>query len=295
MVKPAARRSVVRYLMSEWHLSERRSCRLACVWRATHRYRTRRPSQTALRERLRELARKHPRYGYWRLYRKLRREGEIVNHKRVHRLYREEDLRVDRRPRKRVARERVPAVAATRPNQRWSTDFVADALADGRKLRILNVVDDHTREALGVEVDTSLPAPRVVRVLDRIAEERGTYPATLVCDNGPEFISEALDQWAAQHGVTIQFIQPGRPVQNCFVESFNGRFRDECLNSHWFVSLADARTIVAGWRREYNEEREHGALGGMTPLEFAKRAMESAEIAHGAISTLPTAPAAPES
>lgn len=279
--------------MTEWKLSERRSCRLVGLWRATHRYVTRRPRQDELRERLHELAKKHPRYGYWRLYRKLRRTGWKVNHKRIHRLYREEGLFVAKRSKKRVSRERVPAVPATRLNQRWSTDFVSDATADGRRLRILNVVDDFSREALAMEVDTSLPAARVVRVLDRVAAERGAYPDTLVCDNGPEFISEALDQWAADHGVTIQFIQPGKPVQNCFVESFNGRFRDECLNSHWFTSLHDARRIVASWMKEYNEEREHGSLG-MTPREFATSAMESPEIANSAISALPTAPTAAE-
>jgi len=270
VVKPAARRDVVRYLQQVWRMSERRSCRLLRVWRATQRYKPKRADQTALRERLRELAGEYPRYGYWRLYRKLRRQGVVVNHKRIHRLYREEGLAVRKRPRKRLARARVPAVLPTAPNERYSMDFVSDALGDGRRLRVLNVVDDFTREALIMEVDTSITGHRVARLLDEQGALRGAYPRAIVCDNGPEFISHALDQWADEHGVKLLFIQPGRPVQNCFVESFNGRFRDECLNENWFTSLNDARRIIAGWRVQYNDVREHGSLGGLTPSEFAQ-------------------------
>jgi putative transposase len=194
-----------------------------------------------------------------------------VNHKRVYRLYREEGLTVRKRPRKRLARARIATAVPTSPNERWSIDFVSDSLADGRKLRIFNVVDDCTREAVVMEVDTSIPAPRVVRLLDEAAGIRGAYPRAIVCDNGPEFISHALDEWADQHGVKLEFIQPGKPVQNCFVESFNGRFRDECLNENWFRSLDEARRIIAAWKEHYNAVREHGSLGGRTPREFAKQ------------------------
>lgn len=224
-----------------------------------------------LRQRLRELAAEYPRYGYWRLYRKLRREGAVVNHKRVYRLYREEGLSVRKRPRKRLARARVPASVPIAPNVRWSMDFVSDSLADGRKLRVFNVVDDYSREALIMKVDTSIGGQRVARLLDEQAAVRGEYPQSIVCDNGPEFTSRVLDQWAEEHGVRLEFIQPGKPVQNCFVESFNGRFRDECLNESWFVSMADARRIIATWKEQYNGVREHGSLGGLTPNEFARQ------------------------
>jgi putative transposase len=150
-------------------------------------------------------------------------------------------------------------------------DFVSDSLGDGRKLRVFNVVDDYSREALIMEVDTSISGQRVARLLDEHAAARGAYPQSIVCDNGPEFISHALDAWAEEHGVKLQFIQPGKPVQNCFIESFNGRFRDECLNENWFVSLGEARRIVAAWKEHYNVVREHGSLGGLTPSEFARK------------------------
>lgn len=271
MVKPAARRDVVRFLQEQHGMSERRSCRLVRVWRTTHRYKSKREGAVALRQRLRELAGEYPRYGYWRLYRKLRREGMVVNHKRIYRLYREEGLSVRKRPRKRLARARVPASVPIAPNVRWSMDFVSDSLADGRKLRIFNVVDDYSREALIMEVDTSIGGQRVARLLDEQATVRGAYPGSIVCDNGPEFISHVLEQWADEHGVKLEFIQPGKPVQNCFIESFNGRFRDECLNENWFVSLDDARRIIASWKEQYNEVREHGSLGGLTPREFARK------------------------
>lgn len=287
---PAARRAVVQFLIETYRFSERRSCRIARVSRSTQRYLHRRDQRPWLRARLRELAERYPRHGYWRLYRKLRRAGVLVNHKSVHRLYREEGLRVVKRSRKRVARVRIELPRATRANQSWSTDYVSDATADGRRLRVGNVVDDCTREAAS-RVDRSIPAVRMIELLDRFAADRGGYPESITCDNGPEFTSDAFDQWADSHGVKINFIQPGKPVQNCYVESFNGRMRDECLNQNWFTTIDDARRIITGWTEEYNEEREHGTLG-MTPREFAISAMESAEIAKSAIPALPTAPAA---
>lgn len=288
-MKPAARRAVVRLLIETYRFSERGSCRIARVSRSTHRYVHRRDQRPWLREQLRALAERYPRHGYWRLYRKLRRAGIRVNHKCVHRLYREEGLRVTKRARKRVAHARVELRRANRANQSWSTDFMSDATADGRRIRVCNVVDDFTREA-ATRVDRSITAPRMIELLEQFADERGGYPGSITCDNGPEFISDALDQWADRRGVKINNIEPGRPVQNCYVESFNGRMRDECLNQNWFTDLDEARRIITGWTEEYNEEREHGTLR-MTPREFARSAMESAEIANSAIPALSTAPA----
>ena len=223
-----------------------------------------------MRERLRTLAMARRRFGYRRLAVLLRREGERINDKRVYRIYREEGLMVRRRRRKRLAVARVPRPAPpTRPNERWSMDFTRDTLAAGRCFRTLNVVDDFTRECLAIEVDTSLPGMRVCRVLDRIAAERGR-PAELLMDNGPEFTSVALDAWAAQRGVRLRFITPGKPTENAFVESFNGRFRDECLNENWFLDLRDARRTIAAWREDYNHVRPHGSLGGLPPAIFNK-------------------------
>lgn len=191
-----------------------------------------------------------------------------VNRKLVQRVYREEGLSVRRRHRKRVAVVRVPIAPPTGRNERWSMDFVSDALADGHKFRSLTIVDAYSRECPAIEVDHSLPGSRVVAVLERLRQTRG-LPKTIVCDNGPEFRGEALDQWAALRNVTLQFIEPGKPVQNAFSESFNGRFRDECLNRSWFVSLRDARETIEAWRVDYNEVRPHSGLADATPTAFA--------------------------
>ena len=193
-----------------------------------------------------------------------------MNHKRVYRLYRREGLMVKRRKRKRAAFVRVPLALPAGPNERWSMDFIRDTLADGRVIRALNIVDDFTRECRAIEVDASLPGLRVARVLERLSMERG-LPKTTVVDNGPEFSGRLLDAWAYQRGVRLHFIQPGKPIQNAFVESFNGRFRDECLNEHWFVSLADARERIEDWRRDYNTLRPHRSLGQLTAEEYASR------------------------
>lgn len=268
-MKPAERRPVVHYLVAEWCLAERRACGLASLSRSTVRYQHRRSGDEELRERLRELAGERRRFGYRRLHVMLRREGHEVNHKRVYRLYREEGLAVRKRRRKRVSRaDRVPLQAPTGPDQVWTSDFVHDALSWGRKIRMLTVEDAFTREALSIEVDTSLSGVRVVRVLDRLIEERGAIPDVIVLDNGPELTSKALDQWAYEHGVRLHFIDPGKPQQNGFIESFNGKLRDECLNEHWFLSLADARRIIEDWRIDYNRNRPHSSLGNLTPQEF---------------------------
>ncbi len=221
-----------------------------------------------MRQRLRELAAERPRFGYRRLHALLRREGVAVNHKRVERLYRAEGLAVRKRARKRVARDgRGRPTRPTRPNEQWTLDFLGDALASGRRIRLLTVEDVFTREALAIEVDTSLPGVRVTQVLDRVVGQRGV-PTEIVLDNGPELTGKALDRWASARGVRLRFIDPGKPVQNAFVESFHGRFRDECLNQHWFLSLADARRIVEAWREDYNRARPHSALGYRPPEEI---------------------------
>jgi putative transposase len=270
VVTPEQRRTAVITAMETAGISERRACRFTGFPRSSQRYATRRASDAALRERLHTLALLRPRWGYRRLYRLLRRDGMIVNRKRVQRVYRDAGLSVRRRPRKRVAVERVPRSVPIAPNIRWSMDFVSDALADGRKFRAFSVVDDFSRECPVIAVDRSLPGERIGRELDQVAQVRG-YPEVIVCDNGPEFRSEAMDQWAHQHRVTLQFIEPGKPVQNCFIESFNGRLRDECLNESWFVSLADAQQTIEAFRLDYNSARPHSSLGNCTPSEFIER------------------------
>jgi len=243
--------------------------------RGSWRYQRKERDEAALRARLRELAGERPRFGYRRLHRMLRREKErgkakwVVNHKRLYRLYREEGLALRRRKGKRFRAEaRVPLVLPTRVNQMWTMDFTRDTLASGMKFRTLNLMDGCSREALWIEVDTSLPGQRVVQVLDSVAQERG-FPEAIQVDNGPEFISRAVDQWADAHGVTLHFIDPGKPVQNAFIESFNGKFRDECLNQSWYTNLEDARQVIEAWRVDYNTVRPHSSLGYLTPVEYA--------------------------
>jgi putative transposase len=268
-VTPTARRSAVGHLQVTYQLSERRACRLAGAHRRTMRYRRRvRPDEPHLRERLRTLASERPRFGYRRLHVLLKREMGVVNHKRVYRLYRAEGLAVRRRKRKRVTA--VPRVAPLRPWQRgeaWAMDFMQDTLANGRRFRTLNILDTVSRECLAIEVDISLPGERVVRILEQLIAWHGA-PKQITIDNGPEFAGQALDAWAYAHEVTLDFIEPGKPAQNGFIESFNGRFRDECLNAHWFASLAHAQSVIHSWKEDYNTQRPHTALKGQTPHEF---------------------------
>jgi putative transposase len=241
--------------------------------RSSVRYVSHRSDQTPLIMRIRDLAATRTWYGYFRSYILLRRGGWLVNHKRVYRLYREDGLSLRlKRPRRNVSaanRERQPAASAA--NEMWSMDFVSDALFDGRRLRALTVVDAFNREALAIEVDQGIKGEQVVAAMTRISSSRGA-PRTIRVDNGPEFISKALDRWAYENGVTLDFSRPGKPTDNAFVESFNGRLRDECLNAHWFLSLADARTKIEAWRRDYNESRPHTSLGWLTPAEYAAAA-----------------------
>ncbi len=275
-MRPAQRRAAVQYAQAQCGLSQRRACQVVSTARSTVRYRSQRRDDAALRTRLRELAAQRPRFGYRRLAVLLRRDGIVVNHKRVERLYREEGLAVRQRKRKSVARlYRGRPSAPQRANEQWALDFLHDALASGRTIRLLSVIDVYTREALALEVDTNLPASRVVRVLDRLRGER-PLPTRLVLDNGPELISRVLEQWAHQHAVTLHFIDPGKPVQNAYCESFHGRVRDECLNEHWFLGLGDARQIVETWRQDYNTERPHSGLGYQTPEAFAQEVARAA-------------------
>ena len=269
MVTPTKRRQVVTHLTAAFHVSERRACRATGFARASQRYASRRPRRDELRERLHTLALLKPRRGYRRLHWLLAREGCAANRKLVQRLYREEGLAVRKRARKRVSVPRAPSAPPARPDERWSMDFVRDTLGDGRAFRALTIVDDFTRESVAIEVDTSLPGERVAQVLERLAGTRGV-PSGIVCDNGPEFAGRALDQWAHRRGVRLLFIQPGKPVQNAFAGSFNGRLRDECLNETWFWTLAEAQVTIEAWRIEYNTARPHSGLAARTPSEFAR-------------------------
>ena len=235
---------------------------------ASYRYRTTR-SDEPLRTRLVELARSKPRFGYRRLHVLLGRWGEQANHKRVHRVYREAGLMIRRKKRKHCVREGKPLLARTSANQEWALDFVHDAVECGRAIRVLSVVDAYTRECLALEVDTSFASRRVTRVLEQIVGERGV-PATIRCDNGPEFTSRHFLAWSVERKIELLHIQPGKPTQNARVESFNGRLREECLAVSWFKNLFDARRKIAAWRIEYNEQRPHSSLGYKTPKEFAE-------------------------
>jgi len=269
MVSPAAKRTAATWLMETFSASQRRVCRVLELCLATFRYVARKVDGGVVRERLRALAEERPRFGYRRLLVMLQREGIEVNHKRVYRLYQLEGLKLRRRKRKRVSRTRLPPHVPSAPNERWSLDFTSDQLADGRRFRTLNIVDDFTRECLAIEAATSLPGFAVARALEAVAAERG-YPRSIVTDNGPEFIGRALDAWSYEHKVRIDFIQPGKPTQNAFIESFNGKFRDECLNQHWFVSLRHARAEIAIWRDDYNNIRPHSALANLAPAQYAQ-------------------------
>ena len=262
------RRRVVAKVRAAKGISERRAIRWTGFPRSTIRYRSVGPTQDELRARIRALALERPRWGYRRIHVLLRREGWTVNRKRVYRLYRDEGLGVRRKgKRKRSQVPRIERAPLGGPGERWSLDFVHDTLSSGRSLRCLTVMDEFSREALAIHVAHSIPSVRVIEVLERLRTERG-LPKVLVTDNGSEFTSRAFDAWAYARGVKLHYIQPGKPTQNCFIESFNGPLRDECLNLHWFPALSHARRIIEGWRKDYNEARPHSSLGDLTPSEF---------------------------
>lgn len=264
-------RQDVAFVMEQFRLSERRACELNAIDRSSYRYQPQPDGNAELRQQLTDLARRKPRFGYRRLGVLLAKQGEAVNHKRLLRVYQQAGLGVRRRERKRIERDAVSMPLFVRPNQQWSMDFVSDALATGRALRALTVVDNFTKEAPVIEVECSLSAPRVTRVLDEVIAARGVTPESIRIDNGPEFTSRCFLSWAEQRGIQLVHIQPGKPTQNSFIESFNGRFRDECLNAHWFENLADARRKVEAWRVDYNESRPHSSLAYRTPAEFARQ------------------------
>jgi len=260
-------KAAVEHVQEEFAFSERRACGLLMVAVSSFRYQPRQLDE-ALRERLVELAREKPRFGYRRLHVLLRRDGEAVNHKRVHRVYREAGLALRRKKRKHCARQSAPLRQHTAANQEWALDFVQDAIAAGRAIRVLSVVDAYTRECLALEVDTSFASRRVTRALDEIIAQRGE-PKSIRCDNGPELTSRHFLAWSIERKIELVHIQPGKPTQNARVESFHGRLREECLRVSWFQNLFDARRKIALWRRDYNEQRPHSSLKYMTPVEFA--------------------------
>ena len=265
---PAAKRQAVAHLCEAHEVSERRACTTLGVDRSTIRYRNRRAGDVGVRLRIRELAAERRRFGYRRLHYLLSRDGTVMNQKRFRRIYREEGLQVRKRGgRKRALGMRAPIALPTGPNQRWSLDFVSDSFTDGRRFRVLAVVDSFTRECLGLTADTSLSGFRVARELDAVILRRGR-PQTCVSDNGTEFTSIAILAWSKSSGVDWHYIAPGKPQQNAFVESFIGRLRDECLNETLFSSLAEARMVLAAWRDDYNRVRPHSALANRTPEEF---------------------------
>jgi putative transposase len=259
----------VRLALERLNLSQRRSCALAGISRSVYRYRPRCRDDVQLRKRLRELAAERPRFGLPRLIVLLHREGFSDNHKRIERIYREEGLKVRRKKRKRVARADIRRVVVTPsgPNQRWSIDFMHDYTASRRTLKVLTMVDDYSKRCPHLETAYSIDGRHVVRVLEALAR-RQPLPREIVLDHGPEFAGLALDQWAHRRGVHLRFIRPGKPIDNCFIESFNGRFRDECLNQYWFLNLEDAKRKIEDWRIDYNRNRPHSALGQLSPEEF---------------------------
>jgi len=270
-------------MAEQFGLSERRACSLVEVSRTVMYYQPK-PNELndRIRQRLKELAEKHRRYGHIRLYILIRREGLMVNHKRTERIYRAEGLSLRiRRRRKFAAVVRNPLPPATKQNERWAMDFIQDSLWSGRKFRTLSVVDTYSRECLNVEVDTSLPGQRVVRALDRLADTKG-LPESIRMDNGPEFISKVLDEWAHRNGVTLDFIRPGKPTENPYAESFHGRFRDECLNENYFLDMQEAKDKIEEWRIEYNTFRPHSSLDYKTPEEFLKEC-EQAQLTKNAL------------
>jgi putative transposase len=271
MVTPAARREAVAHLQIAYEVSERRACSALGADRTSVRYRSRRPDDATARVRLHELASIRRRFGYRRLHILLRREGIVMNHKKLRRLYREERLQVRRRGgRKRALRTRTPMALPQGPNQRWSLDFLSDAMTDGRRFRVLAIVDDFTRECLVLVADTSLPGLRVARELDTVIAIRGR-PGTIVSDNGTELTSMAILRWSQERQIAWHYIAPGKPQQNAFIESFNGRLRDELLNETLFSSLAHAREALSFWKDDYNTIRPHSGLGNLTPAAYAYR------------------------
>ena len=270
MVKAPARRELVHHLAGRG-LSERHALRVVGMSASAYRYQPAPDRNSALREKILALAYRHRRYGAGMIYLKLRQAGQLVNHKRVDRLYAEASLQVRRRRRKKVpVADRQPLGRPLSANQVWSMDFVFDRTAEGRVIKSLTVVDDATHESVAIVPERAIGGHTLTRILDRLALERA-LPQAIRTDNGKEFCGRAMLNWAHARNVRLFLIEPGKPNQNAYIESFNGRLRDECLNEHWFVSLAHAKTVIEAWRREYNEERPKKSLGGLTPSAYARQ------------------------
>jgi putative transposase len=276
MVTPASKRTAAGVMITDFRRSQRQACALSGLGRSTCRYRSRRPGDEEFRQKLRAIALQRPAFGYRRLGYFLRKDGLRFNHKKLLRLYRSEGLGLPRkRPRKRLWQRPRPLLPAERPDERWSIDFVADQLGSGRRFRILTIMDDYTRAWPTTIVDTSIGGARVVRVLEEFSKTR-PLPKAIVSDNGTEFTSGAFLTWAERRGIELRFIQPGKPNQNAFVESFNGKLRLECLNTHWFTTLDDARREIETWRADYNDVRPHSSLDDTPPAVFAAAHRETA-------------------
>jgi len=270
MVTAPVRRELVRWMQTKG-LTERRGLAIAGMSASSLRYEPRPDRNGALRARIVALAQRYRRYGVGMIHLKLRQVGELVNYKRVERLYRLEKLHIRRRRRKKVpVSERQPLIRPGRANEVWSMDFVFDRVASGRTLKLLVITDDATHEAVAIVPEHTIGGDHLTRILDGICSQRGK-PVVIRSDNGPEFTGKSMLTWAHRHGIALRLIEPGKPNQNAYVESFNGRLRDECLNEHWFMSVAHARAVIETWRREYNEERPKESLGGLTPAQYAKQ------------------------
>ena len=269
-MKPSAKRQVVGFLQKQYRLSQRTACRLAGISRQAMRYKPVKTNDDAIKTRLKQLGEQYPRYGYLLLHAMLKSEGLVVNRKKTYRIYTELGMQVRTKKRKKLVRPRVPMAVPSKSNERWSLDFVSDQLANGRRFRVLNIVDDYSRACVGQLVDTSISGERLTHFLEEIRLTR-SLPETIVLDNGPELTSKAMFLWSRQRQVKLHFIQPGKPTQNAFVESFNGRFRDLCLNQNYFTSLEDARSIIDARRNHYNRVKPHSSLGYQPPVLFEEQ------------------------
>jgi putative transposase len=286
-LRPAQLKVLALGLLTDYRVSIHRACRIVLFHRSGWYYKRKGEKRDLmLRARMRQIAQTRVRYGMWRIYTLLRREGWPDNHKRVHRLYKLEGLNLrSLRPRRcRAAAHRLQQQPATSLHASWSMDFVADQLFNGRRFRSLTLVDNFSRQCLAIEVDQSIKAEQVVAVVERLKAAYGTTPQLIKVDNGSEFISKALDKWAYDNKVTLDFSRPGKPTDNPYIESFNGSFRDECLNVHWFLSLEDAREKIEAWRHEYNTFRPHSSLGDLTPEEWVQRNISKPEFSTLALS-----------
>lgn len=269
-MKPEVKRAMVKDMNENFGRSVHKACQLCNISRSSNRYESRRQDDQPIIERLVELAQTKRRYGCRRLHELLRREGLVINHKKTERIYQKAGLSLRIKKRKKLSGAlRLSLPAPSKANQVWAMDFVSDSLANCRRFRCLNIIDLYTRECLKIVVDTSINGVRVAKILDILKEVR-ELPESIITDNGSEFISKAMSIWAQENQVTMAFIRPGKPMENGFVESFNGRFRDECLNEQWFISLKDAREKIESWREEYNSQRPHSSLGMKTPQEFSQ-------------------------